>query len=256
MISIKSIKVSYNPPGIEALKEVSLEIPINNVTCIVGPNASGKTTLLKAIAGMINYEGVIYIDGKDVRSYISHLRKILSYAGGIESSADYLGARVIDVLLASRYPVARGFADTNEDLEEVRRVSRMLNIDHLLHRRLNELSSGELQRVVLASALVKNPRILLLDEPDNHLDVAGRSWLSKYLRKLSEALTIITSTHDIVFAFHACNYFVVLSSGRILYHGWYEDLIQNKNYIEKAYKVPFIKVEANGKPILIPLYEA
>lgn len=255
MISIKSLRVFYKQLGIEALQGISLELPANNVTCVMGPNASGKTTLLKAIAGMLNYEGTIYIDGKEIRNYMNYLRKILSYAGNIESSADYLGARVIDVLLASRYPVARGFSDTKEDLEEIHRVSRILNIEHLLHRKLSELSSGELQRVVIASALVKNPRILLLDEPDNHLDVAGKLWLSKYLKKLSETLTIVVSTHDVVFAFHTCDYFIVLSSGKLLYHGWRDDLIQNKDHVEQAYKTPFIKVEANGKFVLIPLYE-
>jgi len=256
MISIRSLRVVYKPQGIEALREITLELPVNNVTCIIGPNASGKTTLLKAIAGMLSYEGAIYIDGREVRSNIRYLRKILSYAGNMGSSVDYLGARVIDILLTSRYPVAKGFSDTEEDVEEVHRVSKALGIEHLLYRKISELSSGELQKVVLASALVKNPRILLLDEPDTHLDVAGKSWLSKYLEELSRSLTIVISTHDAMFACHTCNYFVVLSSGRVLYSGWREELIQNKEYVERAYGISFINVEVNGRPILVPLYES
>jgi ABC-type cobalamin/Fe3+-siderophores transport systems, ATPase components len=256
MISVRSLRVVYKPRGIEALREITLELPVNNVTCIIGPNASGKTTLLKAIAGILNHEGAIYIDGREVRSNIRYLRKILSYAGNMGSSVDYLGARVIDILLTSRYPVAKGFSDTKEDVEEVHRVSKILGIEHLLHRKISELSSGELQRVVIASALVKNPRVLLLDEPDTHLDVAGKSWLSKYLEVLSKTLTIVMSTHDVVFACHTCNYFVVLSSGRVLYSGWRAELVRNKEYVEKAYGMPFINVEVNNKSILIPLYES
>jgi len=84
------------------------------------------------------------------------------------------------------------------DVEEVLEVARETGVVNLLNRSLRELSAGELQRIVLAAALVRKPKILLLDEPDSHLDVKWKTWLSRYLKELSKPIDIILSTHDTV----------------------------------------------------------
>ncbi|MEM3346183.1 MAG: ABC transporter ATP-binding protein [Desulfurococcaceae archaeon] len=254
MISLRRVKVVYYPPGVEAVKEATLDIPEKAVTCIVGPNASGKTSLLKAISALVKYEGGVYIDGKEARSIVKLLRRILSYACSLSTSADYLGARVLDVLLFSRYPVSKGFMDSREDIEEVYRVSKLLSIEHLLYRRLGELSSGEFQRVLLAAALVKNPRILLLDEPDAHLDPAFKAWLSEFLRGISSEKTVVLTTHDTTFASSVCDYVVVMSEGRVIYTGTMGDLAEKIEYLEKAYKVSFSVVQLGDRRVLVPNY--
>jgi len=255
VISTKALRVTYRPSRIEAISDVSVEIPQRTTTCIVGPNAAGKTTLLKAIARLVEYDGAIFIEGRDISELGKALRRILAYTSHV-SVNELLGVRVIDVLLTSRYPISRGLADSEEDLEGIYEVSRSLGIEHLLTRRIGELSSGELQRVVLASALVRRPRILLLDEPDSHLDVALKPWLSLYLKKLSEGSTVVLSTHDPIFAFHTCDYFIVLSHGKLLYSGPYEDLINNATFLEKAYGIGFTRVELGDRVVLLPLYSA
>lgn len=255
MISTRKLRVIYKPPGVEALSEVTVEIPKQTTTCIIGPNASGKTTLLKAIARLVEYEGAVFVEGKEVKELDKVLRRILAYTAPITIS-ELLGVRVVDVLLTSRYPVSRGLADTDEDLSIIYEVAKTLNIEHLLTRKISELSSGELQRVVIASALVRTPRMLLLDEPDSHLDVSAKPWLSQYLRKLSEKCTVVLSTHDTLFAFYTCEYFVVLSRGKALYSGWYGDIINNITPLEKAYGVKFTKINLGSRVILLPLYDA
>lgn len=255
MITTRKLRVVYRPPGIEAVKDVSIEIPEKTVTCIIGPNASGKTSILKAVASLVEYEGGVYIDGREARETVKLLRKILSYAHGLNTATDYLGARVLDVLLFSRYPISSGFADSRLDYEEVYRVSELLGIEHLLHRRLSELSSGELQRVVLAAALAKDPRIVLLDEPDNHLDPAHKVWLSELLKELSKSKTVVITTHDTVFASSTCDYVVVVSGGRVIYTGFIDGLVENPEHLEKAYGVNFSVLLTNSRKILVPVYD-
>lgn len=252
MISAKNLTVTYRSSGVVALREVELTIPERTVTCILGPNASGKTTLLKALAQVINYIGVVEISGRDAKSMLRELRRILSYVSTLEER-ELLGVTVLDVLLYSRYPVSRGFLNTREDVDKAREVAVKLGIKGLLNRRLSELSAGELQRVVLAAALAREPRILLLDEPDSHLDVYSKTWLSGFLRETSSRVTVVLSTHDPLFASMTCEYFVILSRGRVVFTGSKSELLRNIHVLGEVYGVAFASVPIGEHYVLIPL---
>jgi|GEM_PF-355582 len=252
MISTKNVTVAYKRSSIVALRDVNINIPGYSVTCILGPNASGKTTLLKTIAQLLSYNGVVEITGRDAKSIIRELRRILSYSSTLEER-DLLGVTVLDVLVYSRYPVSRGFFTSEEDITRVREVAEKLGVGDLLSRRLSELSAGELQRVVLAAALAKDPRILLLDEPDSHLDVYSKIWLSSFLREISGQITVILSTHDPIFASMTCDYFVVLSRGEVAFIGLREELLKNTSILEKVYRVPFTSISLGELHVLLPL---
>lgn len=254
MIEIRNLTVIYKPGDIEALKNVNTEIPLNAVVCIIGPNASGKTTLLKSIAGLIEYKGEVFVNGVNTRKMSRELRRILAYVSILDSTSGYLGARVIDLLITSRYPLSNSFYDSKRDVEEVLEAARETGVVNLLNRSLRELSAGELQRIVLAAALVRKPKILLLDEPDSHLDVKWKTWLSRYLKELSKTYSIILSTHDTVFASNTCEYFLVLKNGELLFNGWKHELYKNKSIIEKAYGVEYEIIEVNSSRVIIPVY--
>ncbi len=252
MISARKLTVVYKRSGVVALRGVDLTIPSNAVTCILGPNASGKTTLLKAIAQVVDYSGVVEISGRDAKSMLRELRRILSYASVLEER-ELLGVTVLDVLVYSRYPVSKGFFTSREDVEKAREVAVKLGIEGLLGRRLGELSAGELQRVVLAAALAREPKVLLLDEPDSHLDVRAKTWLSEFLREISSSVTVVLSTHDPLFASATCEYFVVLSRGGVVFAGSKSELLENAHILEEVYGVPFTSVSLGDHRVLIPL---
>lgn len=254
MIETRGLTVIYRPGNIEALKNINTEIPLNTIVCIIGPNASGKTTLLKSIAGLIEYNGEVYINGVNTRKMSRELKRILAYVSILDSTSGYLGARVIDLLITSRYPLSNSFYDSKRDLKEVLEIARETGVVNLLNRSLRELSAGEIQRIVLTAALVRKPKILLLDEPDSHLDVKWKTWLSRYLKELSKTYSIIMSTHDTIFASNTCEYFLVLKNGELLFDGWKHELYKNKSIIEKAYGVEYSIVEVNNSQILVPLY--
>ncbi len=252
MISAKNLAVFYKSSGVVALRDVELTIPERTATCILGPNASGKTSLLKALAQVVDYSGVVEISGRDAKSMLRELRRILSYASTLEER-ELLGVTVLDVLLYSRYPVSRGFLNTREDADKAREVAVKLGVENLLSRRLSELSAGELQRVVLAAALAREPRILLLDEPDSHLDVYSKTWLSGFLRDISSRVTVVLSTHDPLFASMTCEYFVILSRGRVVFTGSKSELLEDIHVLGEVYGVAFASVLIGEHYVLIPL---
>lgn len=245
----KDVVVEYRG-GLKALWKASFQIPGNKVTCLMGPNASGKTTLLRAVARLVEYRGSILIDGLEAsRMPLAVLSKILSY-GSPTSVSTSLSLRVREILEMALYPLK------NIDVEKaVEEASMELDITMLLDRYVGELSSGELQRVVIASALVKNPRYLLLDEPDAHVDVGFKPVLSRVLRRRAASSTIVVATHDPVFASCTCDHVIVLRSGSIVFEGGFDELLENLGVLEETYGVGFTVSNApNGRRIILPYY--
>lgn len=179
---------------IEILRNIDLHIHCGELTALVGPNGAGKTTLLKAILGEISHTGELsFLDAQNCRR-----NPIIGY---VPQRLDFdLGApvSVLDLFsasLASR-PVCLGHS---RRLRE--RVSASLagvQAEHLLHRRLGDLSGGELQRVLLAMALNPSPDLLLLDEPVSGIDVQGKELFYDLVSSLRRQydLSIILVSHD------------------------------------------------------------
>jgi len=253
MIVVEDLSVTF-PGGFKALENVTVNIPSNKVTCVLGPNGAGKTTLLRAIAKMVSFKGTILIDGVEVaKTPLKTIARLVSYASQLYVH-ELLSLTVEEALLTARYPVSRGFLETREDYEVVERVSRELMISHLLKRKLSQLSSGELQRVVLALALVKEPRILLFDELDAHVDIGVKSTLAKLVRKWASERIVVFTTHDVLFGSSIGEYFIVIAKGRILYAGDLGGLIKMLDALKEVYGVEIDVVEVNDKKLLIPRY--
>ncbi len=253
MIRINNLRVIYRG-GIIGIDGLNTTIPVGKITCILGPNGSGKTTLLKTISKMVRFRGVVYIDGLEVKKTpLKVLAKILSYASTL-SIVDILSLTVREALLTARYPLSKSFFESQEDTRLLEKISSELGLVKLLDRKLYELSGGELQRVVLGTALMKKPKYMLLDEPDNHMDLGYKARLITWLRKWRRESTIILSTHDIMFGFDIGDYFIVLSRGKPVFMGDRIELYNNVDVLEKVYGVIINKLEINNEKRLIPLY--
>ncbi len=252
MIVIKRMYSGYGDHMV--LKNINLDITDRGVTCIIGPNGAGKTTLLRTIIGMLGYKGSIVIDGRELTSYTRReLSRKISYSSQIDI-VELLPLTVREALLTARYPVSRGFWEDREDYEAVERVARMLNIEDLIDRRLQELSMGELQRVTIALSLVKNPKYILLDEPDAHIDIGYKSSLIKLLRSIGREKSVVLSTHDILFAYLVGDNIVLIDNGEIVYRGSRNKLLSAIDMIEKVYGAKIAVFEYGDEKYLTPIY--
>jgi len=205
------------------LREIDLDVTPGEYFVILGPTGAGKTVLLETIAGLHQpRKGCILVDGEDVTDVPPERRSIgfvyqdyvlfphLSVAGNIA-----FGLRL--------RRVGRGVVE-----ERVTEISRLLGIDHLMHRRPGTLSGGEAQRVALARALVVEPRLLLLDEPLSALDPGMREGLQRELARVHRELgtTTIHVTHDFEEAVALGNRIGVVNEGRVVQVGPPEEIFR------------------------------
>lgn len=252
MIVLKNITVKYG--DLDALNNVNVVIPNGKATCILGPNGAGKSTLLKSIAKLAGYKGLLYLDGLEVsKTPIKTIARLVSYVQAMNTS-EFLGLTVRDVLMIAQYPVTSGFIERRTSIEQALRILKQLDSEKLFDRKLGELSSGELQRVALATGLVKNPTYLLFDEVDLHVDVGFKKSLVKLIKNWSIDRTVVFTTHDLIFGSTAGDYFILLNRGRVVYIGDSNELINNVGIVEKTFNTRVTVYKYQDKNLLIPIY--
>lgn len=241
--------VTFTYGSVKALENVTLEVEGGRITCLLGPNGAGKTTLLRVAASVLKpRKGVVYIDGKDSRLYKPReLARLISLSEPHISRT--LPMRVVDFLLTARYPHQEPlrYFEREEDLRAVLEVSKELKIDRLLERRLDQLSSGELQRVVIAAALARRPRVLLLDEPSAFLDVRYRMEALEVVRSytLAHGTTTMVALHDLYLASLYCDTSVLLSEGRVVACGSTREVLSSP-IVEEVYGVKIKTITIDG----------
>ena len=234
MIEVNKLSFSYGNKKI--LNNISFKIFENDRLCIIGPNGSGKTTLLKSLCNILDFQGSIFIDNKNIKDI--EVYKTVAFMSQI--SEIYFDYSVFDAVILGRYS---SFKDKifsipdKKDKEIVLECLEKLKIIHLKDKSINELSGGELQKVFLARVFAQNPKVILMDEPANHLDLNSqieliynlKEWASKDLR------CIIAVMHDINNVFNFANKILLLDKGENLYFGDYENF--NLELLNKIYNV-------------------
>jgi iron complex transport system ATP-binding protein len=232
--------VSFSYDSHEVLNDVTLDIEPCKVTCVIGPNGAGKTTLLKVIASILKpTKGTVYLDFKDLRLYNpKEVARVIAYSEPNISKS--IPVKVLDLILTARYPFQGNtqFFEGPNDLRIVDEVCRELNITYLLNKRLDQVSSGELQRVLIATALVKNPKVLLLDEPSAFLDIRYRFEVLRYVKEVTTkyGLTTVVALHDLQLASMFCDEVVLMDRGRIVKYGAVNEVLTS-DVIKDVYGV-------------------
>lgn len=200
----------------EALKDVSFECRDGEFLCLLGPSGAGKTTTISVISGLLSPDGGrILIDGEEITHQLPQQRDV---ATAFESYALYPHLTVSDnIAFPLRAPIRSARLTKAEVEEQVRQLAQMLAIDELLDRYPRQLSGGQRQRVALGRALIRRPRIYLLDEPIAHLDAKLRHRMRGELRKiqLDYGISTIYATPDQLEALSMADRIVVLNQGRV-----------------------------------------
>jgi len=190
MLEVTNVKVKYRVGGgvVEALRGVSLRVNEPLLVTVSGPSGSGKTTLLKAIAGRVNYDGSIKVMNLEVKYNKDMVRKLALYLP--------VGEVLIDELTIDETMQLASMSSNVNDAH-VNDILEWLGLSRLRNRRVFELSTGERRRVELAIALVKAPRLMLIDEPTIGLDEGNARIIGEVLRSMSrQGRLILAATHD------------------------------------------------------------
>ncbi|HEY5731721.1 MAG TPA: ABC transporter ATP-binding protein [Anaerolineales bacterium] len=215
VIEIRNLSKHFD--RVHAVDGVDLAIPDGELAVILGPSGCGKTTLMRMIAGLEKpTSGTISIDGVDVTELPPRVRPI---AMVFQSYALYPHMTVFNNIA---FPLkAHGNLSKAVIKEKVEWAASILGIEKLLERKPRQLSGGERQRVALGRALVKEPKILLLDEPLSNLDAklraSARDELQRFQRRLG--ITTIFVTHDQIEALGMGDRIIVMSQGKVMQIG-------------------------------------
>lgn len=235
MLEIRNLYAGYG--GAEILRNISLSIPAGKMTIIVGPNGCGKTTLLKAVAGLIPLsKGEILLDDFRIRDLPPReLARRIAYLPQNRPIPDITAERMV---LHGRFPYLsypRRYRRT--DLEIARNAMETLGISDLADRYVGTLSGGQRQKVYIAMALAQETPVILMDEPTTFLDIAHQLQMMEQARFLADGeKTVVMVLHDLSAAMKCADQLVVMSDGEILAQGTPEKVFAGDT-LEKAFSV-------------------
>lgn len=233
-IGTKKLSFFYTKEEGMVLDSLSISIPKNSYCCIVGRNGTGKSTLLKIIAGLvIPTSGLLFINGTQVTD--DNVDELIGKQVGIvfqNPDSQFVGATVEEDIA---FGLENNRVSYKEMLEEVKTIAEKLNLTDLLKREPTKLSGGQMQRVALASILVRNPSILLLDESTSMLDPLSKIEMISMLKDLKKKfpnLTILSVTHETA-EIEKADYVIALDHEKLGFTGSPNELFSNPNLVEE-----------------------
>jgi iron complex transport system ATP-binding protein len=233
------------------LEATTFQARDRELVAILGPNASGKSTLLRLVAGSIApLAGRVELDGFET-SRLDPRTRAQRIAMVQQESALVFPARAGDYVLQGRHPHGRSlWFESEEDYVIAGNALVQVGAEHLQDRWMHQLSGGEKQRVVLARALAQQPLVLLLDEPTLHLDIGAQVDLMARLRQLAEQnrYTVIVVTHELSLAAEFADQIVLLHRGRCLRVGPPAAVYQQE-LLEQVFEAPLeVEIGPAGRP--------
>jgi iron complex transport system ATP-binding protein len=225
-LSVEQASYSYaaedSPAPSFTLEATSLAVRRREICALLGPNASGKSTLLRLMAGTLKpLSGRVLLDGHEVSALEARTRA-QRIAVVAQESRLLFPLRVWEYVLQGRHPYGRALRfETPEDLAITAQALEQVKALHLKQRWMHEISGGEKQRVILARALAQQPLLLLLDEPTLHLDIGAQLELLCELRRLTDqqGYTVVVVTHELNLAAEFADQAALIHKGKCLKAG-------------------------------------
>ena len=230
MLRVSNLSVSYGDKQPLILQNLSFELQRGCILNVLGQNAVGKTTLIRClIRELTNYNGHITIDDCDVRSF--SIKEYAKKVGVVSASFQaYQNLLVADYLLTGFINHLQSFVHPSKPLiEKAYSVLEDFSKPELFNRQINQLSSGEMQLVMIARTLIQNPQIIIVDEPTANLDIKNQIFILDQLYRLAEqGYTIIITTHNPGHAINLGGKTLLLDKGKWLF-GDTEEVINSTN---------------------------
>jgi iron complex transport system ATP-binding protein len=254
-LSVEQVSYAYSPNPSQApvftLEATSFHARPGEIVAILGPNASGKSTLLKIVSGALSpLSGRVLLDGFTTHNLDPRTRA-RRIAVVQQESVLLFPSRAWEFVLQGRHPHGRTLRfETEQDILITRNALNQVSAEHLADRRMDQISGGEKQRVILARALVQQPSLLLLDEPTLHLDIKAQVDLLDALRRLSKEnrYTVVVVTHELNLAAEYADQVVLLQKGKTLRVGPPSSVFQ-RELLEQVFQTPLsVELGPSGRP--------
>jgi phosphate transport system ATP-binding protein len=232
-IQIRKLNVYYE--GVQALKDITLEIPKNKITVILGPSGCGKTTLLKSmnrfleLSNTTKITGEVFVDGMDIYTPGTDVTEIRKKLGLLAQRPFPLPMSIFDnVAYGMRIHGIKRGADMNAAVEHYLGLAGLWEeVKDRLHVPATSLSIGQQQRLCLARGLAVEPEILLGDEPTSALDPISAQHIEHRLQDLKKQYTIVLVTHILRQAKRLADYVVFMYMGELVERGPADDMFEN-----------------------------
>jgi len=244
IIRMESIDFRY--PERPVFSGLTLSLERGEILGLIGPNSSGKTTLLKLMDGLLGpQKGKVLLEEVEIhrisRSQVARMVAVVPQTMEVPFSFT-----VGEIVLMGRSPYMTRFSwEKQKDLAVAREVMALTDVAGLENRTFRELSQGEKQRVLIARALAQEPRVMLLDEPTSHLDINHQVEINELIRSLNlqKGLTVLHISHDLNLAAEYCHRIVLLHQGSVFSAGIPSEVITEEN-IRRVYETKVL-VEKN-----------
>ena len=242
LIKLNSVHFSYNrnrPNSGFSLNNINIGIEKGEFVTILGPNGSGKSTLLKIMSGLLlPKSGSIYLKNNAYSNYThKELARIIAFVP--QTTISIFPFSVYEIVMMGRTPYLNftGYEKT-EDRKIVDEALEVVGISHLKYKGINEVSGGEAQRAFIARALAQKPEIILLDEPNAHLDIKHQISIFNLLKRLNEdkKLTVVSVSHDLNLAGNYGKRTILMNRGEIFKDSDKFDVLTEEN-IKKIFDV-------------------
>ena len=243
--------VDFTYRSTPVLREITFDLAPRQVLAILGPNGVGKTTLLKCMNAILRPKaGSVLVGGMDLLE--ADRMEIARNVGYVPQRCEAGRMTVFDAVLLGRRPHI-GWNVTETDIRIVEAAIRMLRLEDLSLRHIDEMSGGELQKVSIARALVQEPRVLLLDEPTSSLDLRNQLEILGIVRRVAEEHNVaaVMTMHDLNMALRYADRFILLKGGVIHAAGGPE--VVTPESIGAVYGVPVTVERYNGFSVVVPL---
>lgn len=249
---LEDVSFAYDADAV--LRGISCDIAPGEFVGIVGPNGAGKTTLIRMISGMLTPDrGHARMDGRDI-AHMHPRERAQRIALVPQTESVVFPWSVTSMVLLGRHPHRGGLGfEKAEDFEAAEDAMKRMRISHLAARSVLDLSGGELHRVLIARALAQQTPVLLLDEPNAHLDIRHQVELFDLLARLhaDEGRTVVIITHDLNLAAAHCDRILLIDEGQLAASGSPQEVIQ-ENIILRHFgvRVDVSSDVETGRPIL------
>ena len=253
MIEIRGLTCGYGEKTI--LKDISLSVRKGQFFGIIGPNGSGKTTLLKAITRLVKITGGdVLLEGINMRRL--RVNEVARSIAVVSQTVPSLPMTVREFVLLGRIPYYKTFQlfEGDNDGPVADMAMELTGIVHLKDALMSEMSAGEVQLAFIARGLAQEPKVLLLDEPTSHLDIAHQVGILDLVRRLNrqEGLTVVIILHDLNLASEYCDTIALIGNGVVQKCGPPADVLDYR-VIEEVYRTVVIVREnpLSGKPFVL-----